>query len=102
MDQVVAEGYLRQLILSKMDLLRPKIKGSEKNTQKLQLLSELLSSLDSNHVLIREDVLINYPSVFESFWSKTGEVEQLYNAVIRFNNSREPMPDLTERKFGYH
>ncbi|KTD59005.1 hypothetical protein [Legionella shakespearei] len=74
--------YLEQAINNK--IIRLNVNKShldEKDQQKMDLLTRLLDSLKDKKIISREDLLTQYPLVFQSFWAEKGEVEQLFDAV---------------------
>lgn len=74
--------YLEQSINNKMARLTiNKSHLDDKDQQKMDLLTSLLGALKDKKMLSREDLLAQYPLVFQSFWAEKGEVEQLFDAV---------------------
>lgn len=53
----------------------------------MYLLKKLLSVLEYPAELSKKDVIAIYPLVFQSFWVEKGEVEQLFDAVMVFQNN---------------
>lgn len=86
MDLASAEIYLGQAINKKIEMLSARCDGNEKNQQKKALLLSLCSSLDNKIINSKQDVLQKYPQAFQSFWVEKGEVEQLFDAVLAFQN----------------
>lgn len=82
LDVERARDYLGQVIVRKIASFATAA-GDEKTQHKLAVL-ELLrgTSVDSNYS--KKALLKDYPLAFQSFWAEKGDVEQIFDAVVVF------------------
>ncbi|WP_454785860.1 hypothetical protein [Legionella sp. WA2024007413] len=90
MDRGVAKLYLVELMQNKLKLLEQKFNsGNDKIKDKIELLKMLSKEIEHSQEISKKDVRATYPLAFQSFWSETGEVEQILDAIIAFQKKQQ-------------
>lgn len=84
-DLVSAQHYLREIIVHKIERLNLAVLN-EKNGHKKSSLSDILWLLDEHDPISKNVLLKQYPQAFQSFWAEKGDVEQIVDAVLIFQD----------------
>lgn len=82
LDVERARDYLGQVIVRKIASFETAT-GDEKTQHKLAVL-ELLRGTSVDFEYSKKALLKDYPLAFQSFWAEKGEVEQIFDAVVVF------------------
>lgn len=84
-----AKSYLDGLIHKKINSFGNDVAlHDEKTKDKISFLRELLSTINSSKLCHKASLLAQYPLALQSFWTDKGEVEQIFDAVIAFQEKR--------------
>ncbi|PWY56361.1 hypothetical protein DGG96_02945 [Legionella qingyii] len=87
MDSAAVKAYLLELIQNKLKLLESKFDPkNEKINDKISLLKTLLKAIENPQKISKKNVRATYPLAFQSFWADKGDVEQILDAVIAFQD----------------
>ncbi|WP_131794435.1 hypothetical protein [Fluoribacter gormanii] len=87
MDGVAVKAYLLGLIQNKLSLLEQKPDPkNQKINDKISLLKTLLKTIENPQKISKMNVRATYPLAFQSFWAEKGDVEQILDAVIAFQD----------------
>jgi hypothetical protein len=90
MDVASAKIYLNQIITNKSKSYESETPITDKKTlDKIDVLNELKQAVNDLQKVSKDNSLKNNPLAFQSFWAEKGEIEQLFDAVLVFQEKRE-------------
>ena len=82
-----AKTYLQMVVQNKLNtLMQNREPQSKKIEDKIALLKDVLHAVKHHTEVSKEKLLEKHPLAFQSFWAEKGEVEQLFDACLVFQD----------------